>query len=386
MPFDPALNDKVHALLEQQVADGRQLGVQVAAYRHGEPLVNTVAGQMGSRDPRPVQPDSLFSCFSTTKGVAATVVHMLADRGLLDYDAPVTKYWPAFGQNGKERITVATALSHQAGLHAMPRPTTVAFATDWEAGLRWIEQAKPAYEPGTKTGYHAVTFSWLVGGIVQGACGRHIRDVIVEDVARPLGVEGEIYCGIPDGLEDRLTTLKAAGGGGPRAGLAEAPAMPADHPMFDAMPPDSEINYNDIRVRKACLPASNGHFTANGLATMYGALANGGEIGGVRLVSKERIPHMQRILTRDFDIVTSTPMRKGIGFMMGGRTDGIYGPQGPRETAFGHAGNGGSVAFADPEAGLSIAVTLNLMQQPLPEGGVTFEICELIRQELSVAE
>lgn len=373
------LNARVQALLERQVAEGRQLGVQAAVYRYGEQIVNAYAGTMGPKDPRPVGADSLFSSFSTTKGVAATIVHMLADQGLLDYDAPVIKYWPAFGQNGKERITVATALSHQAGLHKMPRPTTLAFATDWEAGLRWIEQATPAYEPGTKTGYHAVTFSWLVGGIIRGACGRHIRDMIVEDIARPLGVEGELYCGIPDGLEDRLTTLKSAGGGGPRAGLAEAPAMPKDHPMFDAMPPDSELNYNDIRVRKACLPASNGHFTANGLAKMYGALANGGEIGGIRLVSPERIPHMQRILTRDRDIVTGMPMRKGIGFMMGGTTNGVSGPQGPRETSFGHAGNGGSVAFADPELGLGVAVTLNLMQQPVPSGGVTMEICELIR-------
>ena len=153
--------------------------------------------------------------------------------------------------------------------------------------------------------------------------------------------------------------------------------------MFDAMPPDSEVNYNDIRIRRASLAGSNGHFTANGLAKMYGALANCGEVEGVHLVSAARIPSMQKILTTAKDEVTAMPMRKGIGFMMGGLTDGVHGPTGPRETAFGHAGNGGSIAFADPELGLSIAVTLNLMQPGGSPNSPALEICDLIRAELA---
>src|SRR5437870_2407226 len=114
------LNAKMQVLVERQLAAGQQLGVQVSAYLHGEPLVEVCVGQLGPADTRPVQPDTLFPCMSTTKGVAATAVHVLADRGLLDYDAPVAQYWPAFATNGKERITVAQALSHQAGLHVMP--------------------------------------------------------------------------------------------------------------------------------------------------------------------------------------------------------------------------------------------------------------------------
>jgi CubicO group peptidase (beta-lactamase class C family) len=379
---ETAINAKVQALLEKQIAEGRQLGTQACAYRYGEVIADSWAGTMGPADTRPVQSDSLFSSFSTTKGVAATALHILADRGLIDYEAPVAKYWPEFAANGKGKITVAQAMSHQAGLHAMPKPATADFITNWEAGLAWIANGTPAWEPGTATGYHALTYAWVVGGIVQGASGRHIRDVIEEDIAVPLGVAGQMYVGIPDGVEDRLTTLTQLSGGRVVPGAAQ---IPADHPMFEAMPPNADYNFNDMRIRKACLPSANGHFSARALAKMYGALANGGEIGGVRLVSKERIPLMQRIYTEAADRVIMFPLRKGAGFFMGGKMNGIHGATGPRTTAFGHPGAGGSIAFADPEVGLSIAVTLNQMQPASMQGeGVTLEICELIRNELGV--
>jgi CubicO group peptidase (beta-lactamase class C family) len=382
---DVALTSKVHDLLEQQIAAGRQLGTQAAAYRWGKPIVETFAGQMGPQDSRPVQADSLFSSFSTTKGVAATALHILADRGQIDYDAPVAKYWPEFAANGKGKITVAQAMSHQAGLHRVPVPFTVDFVSDWQAGLDWIANGTPAYEPGTATGYHAFTYAWVVGGIVQGATGRHIKDVIQEEIARPLGVEGEMYVGIPDGVEDRLTYLKTAPTPGSAVRPAAMPQIPADHEMFKAMPPNSEVNFNDMRVRKACLPSANGHFSARALARMYGALANGGEIDGVRLVSPGRIASMQRLCTNQPDKVIMMPVRKGIGFFLGQTLNGVHGAQGPRESSFGHAGAGGSIAFADPEIGLSIAVTLNQMQPAAMQGeGVTLEICELIRNELGV--
>jgi CubicO group peptidase (beta-lactamase class C family) len=372
------VNARVLDLIERQVAEGRQIGVQVCAYRNGERIVDAWAGTMGEHDPRRVQPDTLFHSFSTTKGVAATAVHILADRGLIDYDAPVARYWPAFAQHGKDRITVAQALSHQAGLHAMPSPFRVEHLTDWEDGIRRMEEGVPAYEPGTATGYHAVTFAWVVGGIVQGATGRHIKDLIREEIAEPLGVADEMYVGIPDGLDDRLATVKifAAGEGSP---------IPADHDFYRAMPPEQWQHFNEMRVRKACLPSGNGHFTARALAKMYAALASGGEADGVRLVSRARIAQMQRLMTEAEDRVLMTPVSKGVGFFLGGSVrDGVPGPMGPRKTAFGHPGAGGSVAFADPEAGLAIAVTINKMAFPLPGEGATLEICNLIREELGV--
>jgi CubicO group peptidase (beta-lactamase class C family) len=126
------VGEKVSELLEKQVSDGRQIGVQVCAYQEGKKIVDTWAGTMGPDDSRPVQADSLFCCWSTNKGVAATAIHILADRGLIDYDAKVADYWPEFAQNGKDKITVIQAMSHQAGIHAMPTPFSMEFLIDWD--------------------------------------------------------------------------------------------------------------------------------------------------------------------------------------------------------------------------------------------------------------
>ncbi len=384
--MDERLNEKVHALLLDQIARGSQLGTQVCAYLGGEKIVDTWAGQMGPNDPRPVGPDTLFSSFSTTKGVAATALHILADRGVLEYEQPVARYWEAFGQNGKERVTVAQAMSHQAGLHAMPMTAEAAAPLlEWENGLRYIEGGTPAWAPGTATGYHAITYGWIVGGIIEHADGRHIQQVLAEEIARPLGVEGEMYIGIPEGVEERLATLQTAQEQG-QAGQQRAAMfqIPPDHDFFKAMPPNIGWNYNEMRVRRACLPAANGHFTARALAKMYAALANGGVVDGVRLVSRERIPLMSAIQTEEPDRVIMMPLAKSIGFFNGGRVAGQHGATGPRKTAFGHPGAGGSIAFADPEVGLAVAVTINKMQTTLQAEGPTFEICELIRQELGL--
>ena len=374
---DTAANRAIQGVLEKQVAEGRQIGVQVAAYKDGQPVIDAWAGQMGPDDPRPVQPDSLFLSFSVTKGVTALAFHILADRGLIDYDAPAAKYWPAFAQHGKDRITVAQVLSHQAGLHAMPAgPFKTEYITDWEAGIKRMEAGVPAYEPGTATGYHAVTHGWLAGGMVQGAAGRHIKEVIATEIAQPLGVADSMFVGIPDGLDARLTTLEIHPAG-------EGLGLPADSDFHKAMPLDMWAGFNSMPIRQACLPSGNGHFTARALAKMYSALATDGSVDGVRLVSEGRLAHMQRLMTDQVDIVLGSPVRKGIGFFFGGETNGVAGPMGRRTTAFGHPGAGGATAFSDPEVGLSIAVTINKMAFALPGQGATEEICNAIRKELN---
>ena len=372
------LNAAVQGLIDAHIASGRQIGVQVAAYKDGKQIVEAVAGTMGPGDARPMQHDTLINAFSVTKGVASTAVHILADRGQIEYDVPVAKYWPAFGKHGKDKVTVAQAMSHQVGLYAMKRPFSLPHATDWEGGLRYMEEGIPAWEPGTATGYHAFTWGWIVGGIVQGATGRHIKDVIREEIAEPLGVASEMYVGIPNGVEGRLATLDVTA-------LGQNAMVPPEHAMFDAMPPDMWAETNSMEWRRACMPAGNGHFTARAVAKMYAALANGGEVGGVRLVSPERIAQMQRLMTDEPDRVIIAPIRKSIGYFMGGLTNGIHGPMGPRESAFGHPGAGGAIAFADPEVGLSIAVIHNKMANEGPGQGTALEICDLIRKELSVS-
>ncbi|MEZ5232548.1 MAG: serine hydrolase domain-containing protein [Acidimicrobiales bacterium] len=372
-------NAAVQELIDRQVAEGTQIGVQVCAYRNGEPFVDVVAGIRGPGDARPVEPDSLFLSFSATKGVTALAVHQLADRGLLDYDAPVAQYWPAFGAHGKDRLTVAQAMSHQAGLHALPKPLQPEHLTDWDAALRRMEEGVPAWEPGTGTGYHAVSYGWIAGGIVAGVTGRHIQDVIRTEIAEPLGVGRELLVGIPEDpeVEARLTTLEIVPAG---TGLP----IPDEAPFYEAMPKPMWPHFNELPFRRAVMPGANGHFSARALAKMYGALANGGEIDGVRLVSPERIAAMQQLRTDEVDKVLMVSIRKNCGFFLGGLgpdLDGnlVHGPMGPRESAFGHPGAGGSVGFADPELGLGVAVIINKMAYPNPGEGTTLEICDLIR-------
>jgi Beta-lactamase class C and other penicillin bindi ng proteins len=375
-------NAAVLGLLQTQIAAGRQIGVQVAAYLHGQKIIDVVAGTMGPNDERPVEGDSLFLSFSATKGPSALVVHQLADRGVIDYSAPVAEYWPEFARNGKSAITVAQAMSHQAGLYAMPPEFRPEHLTDWDAALEWVAGGTPAWEPGTATGYHAVTYGWLVGGIVRGATGRHFSDVVRTEVAEPLGVADEFFVGIPDepAVVKRLTTLEivAAGDGLP---------VPDDSPFYEAMPKAMWPHFNSMEMRTACMPGANGHFTARALARMYGALANGGTIDGVTLVSPQRIAAMQKLQTAEVDRVLGAAIRKNTGFFLGGLGPdlsgrSVHGPVGPRETAFGHSGAGGSVGFADPELGLGVAVTLNKMTYPNPGEGVTLEICDLVRSLL----
>src|SRR5262249_41638375 len=141
-----SLSERLDALLQQQHDDGRQVGAQVCVYKDGKVVADTCVGHMGPDDARPVQPDSLFCVFSVTKRLAALTVHILADKGLIDYDTPVAHYWPEFGVNGKENVTVAQALSHQAGLHKMPQPFRVEDLTDWEAAMKRTAEGVPAYE------------------------------------------------------------------------------------------------------------------------------------------------------------------------------------------------------------------------------------------------
>ncbi|MBA4181464.1 MAG: hypothetical protein C0506_12810 [Anaerolinea sp.] len=381
MTVSTPANTAIQSLIDRQVAEGSQIGVQVCAYQDGKPVVDAWAGTMGPDDPRPVQPDSLFLSFSTTKGIGALALHMQADKGLIDFDAPVSKYWPAFGKHGKDKITVAQAMSHQAGIHETAPldwdwdSGMAPHITDWEAGLRWIEESVPAWEPGTATGYHAVTYAWIVGGIVQHATGRHIQEVIHQDIAKPLGISDSMFVGIPDGLDERLATLAVVPAG-------DGLGLPAASDFHRAMPLSFWQHTNSMAYRKACLPSANGHFTARALARMYAALAGDGSIDGVRLVSPGAIKNMQRLMTAETDRVLGVPVNKGIGFFLGGEQAGIHGPNGPRVTAFGHAGAGGSVAFADPEQRLAVGVTINKMAYPLPGEGTTLEICDLIRKEL----
>jgi CubicO group peptidase (beta-lactamase class C family) len=340
-----AANAAVRAYLEGLVADGSQLGFQLAAYLHGELVVDAWAGVADRATGRPVDGDTLFTVFSVGKGIVATCVHLLAERGRLDYDAPVARYWPAFGAKGKERITVRHALTHQAGLPQPPAGTAISDLADWEKMCAGIADLAPMWEPGTQTGYHAYTFGWIVGEVIRRIDGRSIGQFVQEEICAPLGTQ-DFYFGIPDAVEPRVAVYELS----QQEQMAPRPA--ADSLLERAFPYAWRDQQNRPDLRRAAIPAL-GIGTARAVARHYAALIGDG-VDGVRLLPPDRVRIATALQTDAPDAVLSGTPRKALGYMLGGTANS---PMGTRPTAFGHHGYGGSQGFADPEVGLALGLS-----------------------------
>jgi CubicO group peptidase (beta-lactamase class C family) len=342
-------------------------GAAVAVFHRGE-LVVDLWGGVRTLEGDPWQADTLAMCFSTTKGVTSLALHLQADAGLVDYDEPVATYWPEFAQNGKQGVTVRHVLSHSAGLHRMRSVIESAHhMLDWDHMVDALAKEAPAYEPGTKCGYHAFTYGWLVGEIVQRVAGRSIADVIDTDVDRRLGLDG-LYLGCPPEQRNRAAELVPMrifprlpgpiGGIGHEIGkqvgrtLSLVGSPLNTRRIANALfPRGMEDVMAGPEVMDASIPAVNGFFTARALATMYAMLAGRGEVGGVRMLSQETVRRIGEVQNDERDLVLVMPMRWRLGYHR------VLGNQGICPDGFGHFGLGGSGAWADPTRDLAVAMT-----------------------------
>ncbi len=379
------VNDAVQQLLDELVASGEEVGLQAAAYVDGVLAVDAWAGVADSETQAPVTGDTLFTSWSTTKGWAATCLHILADRGAVDYDAPVATYWPEFAANGKAGVTVRHVLTHSAGLPAMPDAVTPAMLCDWEAMCAALAAMPPLWPPGTQTGYHAWTFGWLVGEIVRRADGRPIERFVQEELCAPLGITG-FYLGLPPDFP----TEGAPTGGASVATLVHGPAAQPAPPVTELGPrvtPASITNaevMNRPDVRCAVIPGAGGLMNARAIARHYAMLAERGQLDGVRILSPERIDCMRELQTDAYDIVAGRRIRKSLGYQLGGDVgDGAESEMGRRGGEFGHTGLGGSIGFADPEQRLSFGLTKTLLvDQPDKSKLARTRVAALIRDHL----
>src|SRR5215207_7643855 len=189
---------QVQEAIDQLVESEAERGLQVAVYHQGEPVVDAVAGVADPATGRPVISDTPFFSYSIGKGVASTVVHVLAERGVLDYDTRIVELWPEFGAHGKDKATVRHALSQSVGVPGLPPGLTVDDLCDWEKMCAIIADSEPWWEPGTRIGYHAITWGYIVGEVVRRATGKPISEVLRAEVAGPLGVNDELYFGVPE--------------------------------------------------------------------------------------------------------------------------------------------------------------------------------------------
>jgi CubicO group peptidase (beta-lactamase class C family) len=351
---------------------GRQLrrttgGAAVAVYYRGELVVDLWGGRRTEQEPW--QRDTLAMCFSTTKGVTSAALHLLADRGQIEYDAPVAEYWPRFAQAGKERITVRHVLTHSAGLHRMRTLVDRAHRMlDWEYMVGALERAVPAYEPGSRHGYHALTYGWLAGELVRRVSGQPIARFVDRELAQPLALDG-LYIGCPPDERGRVAPLAPmAAPLGRRLGLRPGAVMggPAGRvPALLGLPvsPRRFVNallprgIEDVlwgaEVMDAEIPAANGFFTARSLAKVYAMLAGGGQAGGVRLLSPQTVRQLAVVHARGPDLVLVLPMGWRLGYHSAFTTRGTV------RGGFGHFGFGGSGGWADPQRDLALAMVCN---------------------------
>jgi CubicO group peptidase (beta-lactamase class C family) len=384
---EPAFQ-RVRELLEEQFANGQHIGAGVCVYHQGRVVADLWGGLADEDAKTPWQRDTMAMSYSTTKGLTATCLHILADRGLVDYQAPVATYWPEFARKGKEKITVYHLLTHQAGMAPLPEGMHGDDLFDWERVIHGLENEEPAWEPGAETGYHAVTFGFLVGEVVRRVSGKRIGQFLRDEVCKPLGLR-DMYIGAPESVEPQIAKLKnrmiispemmqqiqerLAGGGEMMSPLTQRAMGMRPGATMAA---EQDNMFDTPAGHRAEIPAANGVMTARDLARMYACLANGGELDGARLMSSERVRIMSAQQTKRPDKVIIVEVGWALGYMTGG----IEGwPQGPRETAFGHAGLGGSIGYCDPEIEMAFGFTTNALAMDLIGYGRTAALAESAR-------
>src|SRR5215207_971636 len=348
------LQQDIQKVIDGLVDAGTERGVQVAVFRGGEQVVDAVAGVADPGTGQPVDPGTVFYNYSIVKGAASTVAHLLAERGLFGYDTPVAELWPEFAAHGKQAVTVRQALNHTAGVPGIPLDTTVEDLCDWDRMCAAIADAELWWEPGTKVGYHAYTFGYILGEVVRRATGKRISQVLREEVAGPLGVADELWFGMPPAEHHRLARLEDEPGAAEAAAQMMA-SLPPDLPILRSAPMELFPNAafgNRPDTLAADIPAG-GKTSARAIARMYAGLL--GEVDGIRLLTPERLAEATAVSSSGPDEVFGKPSTWGLGY-------GIGGPAGDAQrapTVFGLGGVGGSFACGDTATVIAWAVTKN---------------------------
>ncbi len=356
---------RVAKLLQAQLPGASDGGAAVCVYHGGEKVVDIWAGTRDASGTRWSE-DTLAVSFSTTKGVTATALHVLVDRGLLDYDDRVAEYWPEFAQNRKERITVRQLLCHEAGLYSIRSLIDRADRMrDWAYMTDALARSAPAFEPGSANGYQGLTFGWLIGELIQRVTGKPFSEVVQSEIAAPLRLDG-LYIGVPaDQLHRAASLIRSRRRLNPERlrpvgralrGLCRGLRIPFDPARTaEALMPVGigDFDWTAPDTLRVSIPSANGTFTARSLARMYAALAGGGEIDGVRLLSEETLARATAVQNRRADRVVVIPMHWRLGYHR------AFAGLARVPRGFGHFGFGGSGAFADPDRDLAVAMVLN---------------------------
>ena len=323
---------QLQKVLDDSVSSGEECGLQLAIYDGGKLVVDLASGT-DSPDGAPVTQDSLFPIFSCGKGVLTTAMHRLVEKGLIDYDTRIGDVWPEFACNGKEDVRLWHIMTHRAGLQGLPKYGHLHELADWRLMCDRMAAAEPAWTPGTKCAYHAITFAWLMGETATRVTGKPVRQVVIDEVLKPLGIDNDFFFGTTDDADQRFVPINAS-------------RFPKGNWCADFI--------NDPVIRHAVIPSANGVTNARALARHYATLI--GEVDGVRLLSQKTIENATFLRRANDDPPINTWAKFGLGYA-------LCGPAADMGCRFGHGGAAGAEGFADKANGIALAFTKN---KPLP--------------------
>ena len=363
---------EVRNLLAASIESGDDVGLSFAVTINGEMVVDLWGGYVNEAASTPWQEDTLVNVYSTTKTMSFLCALVLADRGLLDFDRNVADYWPEFAQNGKEQVKVWHLLNHAAGLSGMDDIMSAEDMYDWDKMVSLLAAQKPWWEPGSASGYHAITQGYLIGEVVRRITGKTLGTYFQEEIAGPL--DADFFIGVPASEFHRISRLIPYGSGAaPDAGNADSiPARTFRSPFAGA-----EHSWTD-RWRQAEIPAANGHGNARSVAKLQAPLACKGSAFGVDLMSAETATSVMTPRISGTDLVLGVPLSFGLGF--GLVSESV--PLSPNKNACFWGGWGGSNILVDQDAQMSVAFVMNKMHDGLMGDPRSLRLLEAIYRAL----
>jgi CubicO group peptidase (beta-lactamase class C family) len=344
----------VRPAFEENFAKGADVGACCAMTLEGETVVDLWGGFTDEAKTKPWQRDTIINVYSTTKTMTFLCALLLADRGELDFEAPVAKYWPEFAASGKAGIPVKYLMSHSAGLAGWREPITLETLYDWDKATSLLAAQAPFWEPGTASGYHAVTQGYLVGEVVRRISGKSLGTFFRDEIARPL--DADFYIGLPASEDARVADLI------PPQGSGLTFQTEAQKAAF-TNPPINPLDTRTRAWRGAEIPAAGGTGNARAVAQIHTILANGGVAKGKRFMSEAGCRKALEMQIEGRDLILGTPARFGMGFGLGGPTMPVPNP----ESVIYWGGYGGSIIMIDMKARTTISYVMNKMQ-PTTQG------------------
>jgi len=347
---------QVRDVLAESLSKGEDLGASVAVFVNGEAVIDLWGGHIDEEMTKPWQKDTIINVYSTTKTMSFLCALILADRGQLDFDAPVADYWPEFAQNGKQAVKVWHIMNHAAGLSGIDEPLVAEDLYDWEKITSALAAQAPWWEPGTKTAYHAITQGYLIGELVRRITGLTIGQFFQKEVANPLNAD--FFIGVPDEEFSRIADLMPFGGD---ANLSDGSKSDSIAARTFRNPPVSALASRTDAWRRAEIPAANGHGNARSVAKIHTILAGKGEAGGIRLLSKETAELVMKERISGEDMALKMPVKFGLGFGINSKDT----PLAPNKNVCFWGGWGGSLALIDQDAKLSFSFVMNKMHDGL---------------------